>query len=74
MSAQYKIFDSHLHIIDKQFPLLANNGYLPDEFTVEQYLQSTSDYQLQGGAIVSGSFQAFDQSYLVNALRRLGAK
>ncbi len=74
MSAQHKIFDSHLHIIDKQFPLLANHGYLPDEFTVEQYLQSTSGYQLQGGAIVSGSFQAFDQSYLVNALRKLGPK
>lgn len=74
MKTQHKIFDSHLHIIDKQFPLLANNEYLPDEFTVEQYRQSTLDYQLEGGAIVSGSFQAFDQSYLVNALKKLGSK
>ncbi len=29
-------------------------------------------YDLRGGAIVSGSFQAFDQSYLLNALHTLG--
>jgi predicted TIM-barrel fold metal-dependent hydrolase len=29
-------------------------------------------YHLAGGAVVSGSFQAFDQSYLVHALNKLG--
>ena len=69
---QYALFDCHLHIIDPRFPLLANQGYLPAAFTAQDYLQCTADYQLIGGAIVSGSFQAFDQSYLLTALAELG--
>ncbi len=66
------LFDSHFHIIDRRFPLTPNNGYLPEELTCETYLAETAPYALQGGAIVSGSFQAFDQSYLLNALAKLG--
>jgi predicted TIM-barrel fold metal-dependent hydrolase len=66
------VFDSHFHIIDKRFPLVPNQGYLPPEFTSGDYLERTSGMTLQGGAIVSGSFQAFDQSYLIDALSRLG--
>jgi predicted TIM-barrel fold metal-dependent hydrolase len=31
-------------------------------------------YNLAGGAVVSGSFQAFDQSYLLAALKKLGPR
>jgi len=68
----FKIFDSHFHIIDKRFPLVANEGYLPNEFTCEDYLGCTKSIHLAGGAIVSGSFQAFDQTYLIDALQQLG--
>lgn len=68
----FKVFDSHFHIIDKRFPLVPNNGYLPDDFTCEDYLERTRGMNLTGGAIVSGSFQAMDQSYLVAALQKLG--
>ncbi len=67
-----RLFDSHFHIIDPRFPLTPNNGYLPDTFTCEDYLQHMQDYDLRGGAIVSGSFQAFDQRYLASALKQLG--
>jgi len=67
-----RFFDSHLHIIDNRFPLVTNNGYLPAEFTCDDYLARTRGYELAGGAIVSGSFQAFDQQYLLDALKRLG--
>ncbi len=67
-----KIFDSHLHIIDPAYPLIPNQGYLPESFTVANYLQSTKDIPIAGGAIVSGSFQGFDQTYLVDALTKLG--
>ena len=73
MLNQFPLFDSHFHIIDKRFPLTPNKGYLPDEFRCEDYLARTSDYDLCGGAIVSGSFQAFDQTYLIAAIKRLGA-
>lgn len=69
---QTPVFDSHLHIIDPRFPLVANAGFLPDAFTVEDYLERTLDLGVVGGAVVSGSFQAFDQSYLEAALARLG--
>ena len=72
MLNQYPLFDSHLHIIDKRFPLISNSGYLPPEFTYQEYLQRMKSYQLCGGVVVSGSFQAFDQSYLINALKNLG--
>jgi predicted TIM-barrel fold metal-dependent hydrolase len=69
---QCKVFDSHFHIIDKRFPLVPNQGYLPDNFSAKDYQNSTRDYDIAGGAIVSGSFQAFDQSYLLSALKDLG--
>ncbi len=68
----FKLFDAHLHIIDNRFPLIPNNGYLPEAFTCEDYYNRMKGYTLCGGAVVSGSFQAFDQSYLVDALKRLG--
>ncbi|MDH7943745.1 amidohydrolase family protein [Pseudohongiella sp. SYSU M77423] len=68
-----RVFDSHLHIIDPRFPLVANNGYLPDAFTAEAYLERVSRFDVCGGAIVSGSFQGFDQTYLLAALDALGA-
>lgn len=70
----YKIFDSHLHIIDPRFPLVPNQSYLPPSFTVADYLKRTKQLNIVGGAVVSGSFQAFDQSYLVAALNELGPR
>ncbi|EPM56951.1 hypothetical protein A264_21013 [Pseudomonas syringae pv. actinidiae ICMP 19071] len=67
-----RIFDAHCHIIDPHFPLIANNGYLPEPFGVSDYLASVKQLGVQGGAIVSGSFQGFDQGYLLQALRMLG--
>lgn len=69
---EFPLFDSHLHIIDKRFPLVINQDYTPDEFSADDYLKRLASYNLSGGAIVSGSFQAFDQSYLINALKVLG--
>ena len=39
MLNQFQMFDSHFHIIDKRFPLIINNGYLPEEFTCKDYLE-----------------------------------
>jgi len=65
-------FDAHLHIIDPQFPLVPNQGYTPDAFTVSDYRARTEHCAIVGGAVVSGSFQAFDQAYLRAALAELG--
>jgi predicted TIM-barrel fold metal-dependent hydrolase len=69
---QLKLFDSHLHIIDPLYPLVPNNGYLPQPFSCNNYLDRIKRFDLAGGVVVSGSFQAFDQDYLLAALNQLG--
>jgi predicted TIM-barrel fold metal-dependent hydrolase len=71
-SLSQKYFDCHFHIIDKNFPVVPNQGFMPDAFTSEDYLDRLKAVDLCGGAVVSGSFQAFDQSYLFHALKVLG--
>ena len=67
-----QIFDAHLHIIDPAFPLVKSAGFLPEPFDSLDYQRATESIGVVGGAIVSGSFQALDQSYLRAALLRLG--
>jgi predicted TIM-barrel fold metal-dependent hydrolase len=67
------VFDAHLHIIDPRFPLVANQGYLPPAFTCADYRVQAEPLGVAGGAVVSGSFQGFDQGYLLDALRQLGS-
>jgi len=67
-----KIFDSHFHIIDNNFPLLKLNNYLPPNFTVEDYLKRTSGLEIIAGALVAGSFQGFEKNYMKSALKLLG--
>ena len=66
------IFDAHFHVIDPRFPLVANHGYLPEPFTVTDYRERVAELGVTGGAVVSGSFQAYDQTYLLDALQQLG--
>lgn len=71
-AGSFAVFDAHLHIVDRRYPLVPNNGFVPDPFSVQDYLRRTAAYHLAGGAVVSGSFQAFDQDYLLAALAQLG--
>lgn len=67
-----RVFDAHFHIIDYRYPIYENQGYLPPNYVVENYRETTKDLHILGGAVVSGSFQGFDQSYLIDALNKLG--
>lgn len=66
------IFDSHLHIIDHRFPIVPNQGYTPPHYPLETYLEQAKPLGVRGGAVVSGSFHGFDQSYLRATLTALG--
>ena len=70
----FKCFDAHFHIIDNKYPLIPNNGYIPNAFTTNDYKKSLSHFPLElcGGAIVSGSFQGYNTDYIVEALNILG--
>jgi len=72
-AARPALFDAHLHVIDPRYPLIPNDGYLPPAFTAEDYRARISALGVTGGAVVSGSFQGFDQTYLLAALADLGA-
>jgi predicted TIM-barrel fold metal-dependent hydrolase len=65
-------FDAHLHIIDPAFPLETSHGYRPEPFTTHDNREHTKGLGIVGGAVVSGSFQACDTTYLTAALRALG--
>ncbi|WP_079476723.1 amidohydrolase family protein [Marinococcus halophilus] len=67
-----RTFDAHFHIIDFDFPVAKNQGYLPPEYLVVDYEKDTGALNVLGGAIVSGSFQGLDQGYLVKTLQQMG--
>lgn len=70
--SQTSIFDSHFHIFEPGFPLHENQGYLPDPFSLEDYGYWRNKLGVGGGAVVSGSMQGFDTTYLIHALAQLG--
>jgi predicted TIM-barrel fold metal-dependent hydrolase len=54
--------------------LVANQGYVPEPFTVEDYRERMHQLSVDGGVVVSGSFQGYDQTYLADALEKLGPR
>jgi predicted TIM-barrel fold metal-dependent hydrolase len=69
---QRRLFDSHFHIIDDRFPIVPNQGYTPPNFPLEDYLARAKPLGVGAGAVVSGSFHANDQTYLIDTLAKLG--
>ncbi len=67
-----RLFDCHCHIIDHRFPIVPNQGYTPPHFPLDVYRARAALLRIESGAIVSGSFHGFDQTYLKAALARLG--
>jgi predicted TIM-barrel fold metal-dependent hydrolase len=72
LAQQRRLFDSHCHIIDHRFPIVANQGYTPPHFPLDDYMAQAKPLGVVAGAVVSGSFQANDQTYLMDLLPRLG--
>lgn len=66
------VFDSHFHIIDPRFPLVASQGYRPPPFRLAGYIAAVRPLGVTAGAVVSGSFQGSDQGYLRSVLADLG--
>ena len=66
------IFDAHFHIIDYRFPVYENQGYMPPEFTLRDYLEKVKGWNVRGGAVVAGSFHKDDISHILSCLSVLG--
>lgn len=67
-----RVFDAHFHVVDPRFPIVPNAGYRPPSFTVADYRARVRALGVHGGAVVSGSFQGTDTTYLRAALAALG--
>ena len=65
------VFDAHFHVLDPAFPVVGNAGFRPAPFTAADYLRAAPP-GVEGGAVVSGSFQGFDTTYLTATLDTLG--
>jgi predicted TIM-barrel fold metal-dependent hydrolase len=66
------IFDTHFHIIDFNFPVSENQGFMPPSFPVEDYRKRTEGLGIVAGVVVTGSFQNFDTSFMRDALAKFG--
>ncbi|WP_233608662.1 amidohydrolase family protein [Nocardia stercoris] len=66
------MFDAHVHIIDPRFPLIENEGFIPAAFTIADYRERMRAFEVQGGAVVSASFQGYDTEFLRTAIAELG--
>lgn len=66
------VFDTHFHIIDPRFPVMENQGFLPPEFTVEEYRARTAGLNVKAGTVIAGSFQGTQTEYMFDALEKLG--
>lgn len=68
------LFDAHLHVFDPAFPPVANQGYLPDPFTADDYRARVARLGVVGGAVVAASTQGTDPAALLVAARALGPR
>jgi len=66
------VFDTHFHIIDPRFPVMENQGFLPPEFTVDEYRARTAGLNVKAGTVIAGSFQGTQTQYMYDALTKLG--
>ena len=64
------VFDAHLHVIDPRFPLVANQGYVPDPFTVDDYRAHRAGRHRRSRR--RRLVPARDETTIVDALERLG--
>ena len=68
------VFDSHSHFLDRRIPLAANDWLPPRRLHLQGLPKAHGKFPAGRGAVVSGSLQAQDQSYLVDALSILGTQ
>ena len=66
------LFDTHFHIIDFNFPVSENQGFMPPGFPVEDYRKRTQGLGIVAGVVVTGSFQNFDTAFIRDALVKFG--
>jgi len=66
-------WDSHMHVIDPEnYPLAADACYVPQKHLLEQALEREGRLGIHNLVLIQPSVYGFDNSCLLNTLRRLG--
>ncbi|KAL4795720.1 hypothetical protein BDV19DRAFT_160782 [Aspergillus venezuelensis] len=67
-----KSWDSHMHVTDPRYPLIASAAYKPTPHLVEDALKFESSLGIENIVLVQPSIYGFDNSCLLDALCRIG--
>ncbi|KAL4936833.1 hypothetical protein BDV06DRAFT_216341 [Aspergillus oleicola] len=65
-------WDSHMHVTDPQYPLIASAAYKPTLHLIEDAMTFESTLGIENVVLVQPSIYGFDNSCLLDALRRIG--
>lgn len=65
-------WDSHMHVTEPRYPLVANAAYKPMPHTIEDAITFESSLGIENVVLVQPSIYGFDNSCLLDALRRIG--
>ncbi|KAE8148211.1 hypothetical protein BDV25DRAFT_168581 [Aspergillus avenaceus] len=68
-----KAWDTHMHVVEPlRFPVAANAVYQPSTHTIDEALAFESSLGIENIALVQPSIYGFDNSCLLEALKRVG--
>lgn len=65
-------WDSHMHVVEPQYPLVANAAYKPMPHTIRDAIAFESSLGIENVVLVQPSIYGSDNSCLLDALRRIG--
>lgn len=68
----HPLFDAHFHVFDPRYPLPGNEGYMPPDFSVQDYRAATAEFDLRGGVVVAASTHGLDPAPMLAAVADLG--
>ncbi|WP_237215148.1 amidohydrolase family protein [Falsiroseomonas oryziterrae] len=66
------MIDAHFHVFDPRFPLPGHDGFVPEAFTVADYLAQARPLGVTGGVLVAASTHGLDPAPILAALQELG--
>ncbi|KAL2871836.1 putative TIM barrel metal-dependent hydrolase [Aspergillus lucknowensis] len=67
-----KAWDSHMHVVETRYPVVADAAYKPTPHTIGDAMAFEASIGVENVVLVQPSIYGFDNSCLLDALRRIG--
>ncbi|KAL2858097.1 hypothetical protein BJX68DRAFT_160346 [Aspergillus pseudodeflectus] len=68
----HKSWDSHMHVVEPRYPVVANAAYEPTPHTIRDAIEFETSLGIENLVLVQPSIYGHDNSCLLDALRHLG--